>query len=64
VAAAAAVCHILTAAAQLMAAAAAVCGRRRAVYSYPWLWWPSPFAEEVLKMYQDKRQKQQQQPEA
>jgi uncharacterized surface protein with fasciclin (FAS1) repeats len=22
-----------------------------AVYSYPWPWWPGPFAEEVLKMY-------------
>jgi hypothetical protein len=27
-----------------------------AVYSYPWPWWPGPFAEEVLKMYQDKQQ--------
>jgi hypothetical protein len=32
-----------------------------AVFSYPWPWWPGPFTEEVLKMYQDKQQQKQQQ---
>jgi hypothetical protein len=35
-----------------------------AVYSYPWPWWPGPFAEEVLRMYQEKQQSKQQQQQA
>jgi hypothetical protein len=30
------------------------------VYSYPWPWWPGPFAEEVLWMYNEQQQQQQQ----
>lgn len=32
-----------------------------AVYSYPWPWWPGPFAEEVLHMYNEQQQQQQKQ---
>ncbi|WIA18702.1 hypothetical protein OEZ85_003403 [Tetradesmus obliquus] len=31
------------------------------VHSYPWPWWPGPFAEEVLHLYQQQQQQQQQQ---